>query len=414
MFAPYAEILRKPGALAFSASGALARLPISMVGIGIVLLISDQRTYGSYGLAGQVSAAYVIAQAVAAPQIAKLVDRYGQARIMRPAIAVSMAALAGLSVAAFRHAPVWLLVILAALVGLTMGSIGSLVRTRWNAVVVTPQELHTAYSLESVLDEVVFIVGPVLATILAASVHPLAGIAVALVAALVGGYVFLAQTASEPAVSGRVTDAVERRSLLRMPEMAMLIVVFVCMGSIFGANDVSTVAFAEEAGQKAMAGPILACFAGGSLVGGLFFGSRNWRTSMWRLFAVGIALLAAGVSLFFFTTSLQMLAGVMVVVGLVIAPTLVTGNALVQAIVPARRLTEGLTWIGTALGVGVAIGSAVAGPIIDSTGAHAGFLVATASGAVAVAATVLGLATRRRSLRRSAVARQVSDLLDGH
>ncbi|GMA33404.1 MFS transporter [Litorihabitans aurantiacus] len=184
---PYKQILSKPGAWQFSAAGLLARFPISMAGIGIVLMISDGALYGSYGLAGQVSAAYIVAQAIAAPQIAKLIDVYGQARVMRPAIAVSMTSLAALAVVATNLAPTVWLFLLAAIVGATMGSIGSLVRTRWGAVVSNPDELHTAYSLESVLDEVVFVVGPVLATILATTVHPTAGIAVAIVAAVVGG-----------------------------------------------------------------------------------------------------------------------------------------------------------------------------------------------------------------------------------
>lgn len=410
MFAPYREILRKPGALAFASAGTLARLPISMVGIGIVLLISDR--YGSYGLAGQVSAVFIIAQSVAAPQISKLVDRYGQAKVMRPAIAISMTALVALSMVAYARMPIWLVMLLAVVVGLTMGSMGALVRTRWNAVVDTPRQLQTAYSLESVLDEVCFMVGPVLATILAASVHPLAGLAVAISAAVVGGYAFLAQTATEPAPAGRAGEAHERTSLLRIRSMLVLIVVFVCVGAIFGANDVATVAFAEEAGSKALSGPILACFAGGSLLGGLFYGTRNWQASLWRRFAIGIVLLAMGVSLFFFTTSIGMLAGVMVVVGVVIAPTLITGNALVQEIVPAKRLTEGLTWIGTALGVGIAGGSAIAGPIIDENGGQAGFLVATAAGVVATVTVALGLLLRRRALRRSAIQQQVADALD--
>lgn len=409
MLGPYRDILSKPGALAFSAAGTLARLPMSMVGIGIVLLISDERLYDSYGLAGQVSAVFIVAQAIASPQVSKLVDRYGQARIMRPAIAISMVSLLGLALVASVQGPIWLVMVLAVLVGLTMGNLGSLVRTRWNTVVATPRELQTAYSLESVLDEVCFVVGPVLATMLAASVHPVAGIAVAVFAALVGGYAFLAQTASEPAPSGRSDTREGRSSLLRIRSMLVLIVVFVCMGAIFGANDVATVAYAEEAGQKSMAGPILAVFAAGSLLGGLLYGTRNWQASLWRRFAIGIAAMGIGVSLFFWTSSLAMLAGVMFVVGFAIAPTLISGNALVQEIVPPSRLTEGLTWIGTALGVGVAAGSAIAGPLIDSYGGKTGFLVATGAGVLAVIAVLIGLLLRRRRL--SLAARQVAEVM---
>ncbi|PWD51458.1 MFS transporter [Serinibacter arcticus] len=393
---PYRQILTKPGAWQFSAAGLLARFPISMVGIGIVLMVSDDRLYASYGLAGQVSAAYIIAQAIAAPQIAKLIDRYGQARVMRPAIAISMSGLAVLAFAATNLSPTFVLFALAVVVGATLGSIGSLVRTRWNAVAADSKELHTAYSLESVLDEVVFVIGPVLATVLATSVHPTAGIVVAIVTCVVGGYWFLAQRGTEPAPSGPRTDGVRRTSLLRSRAMGVLVVVFICMGAIFGATDVATVAFAEEVGNKGLAGVILACFAGGSLVGGLFYGARDWKASLWRRFAIGTVALAVGVTMFFFASSLLVLAAVMLVVGIAIAPTLITGNALVQAIVPRDRLTEGLTWIGTALGVGVAGGSAVAGPLIDVHGSHSGFLVSIGAGAVAVVVTVVAMAVRSR------------------
>lgn len=419
MLAPYRSVLSRPGAWKFSLAGVIARLPMSMVGIGIVLLVSDERLYGSYALAGQVSAVYIVAQAIAAPQIARLVDRFGQARIMRPAIAISMTTLAALAYAGANLAPPVLLMALAVVVGLTMGSIGSLVRTRWNAVIRTPEELHTAYSLESVFDEVVFVIGPVLATILATSFHPTIGLAVAIVAALVGGYAFLAQRATEPLPTGRGVAPEHRGSLLRSPAVIVIIVVFVCIGTIFGATDVSTVAFAEEVGRKDLAGAILACFAFGSGVGGLLYGARHWRSPLWTRFAIGTVALAAGVSLFFFTTSLLALAGIMAIVGLVIAPTLVNGNALVQASVPPVRLTEGLTWIGTALGVGVATGSAIAGPLIDGHGSHAGFLVATGAGALATLFTIVTMAAIRRrrrdaeDVRREAVA-AVLDAVDEH
>lgn len=405
MLGPYREILRKPGAWQFSLAGLIARLPISMVGIGLVLMVSDESLYGSYGLAGQVSAVYIVAQAIAAPQIAKLIDRHGQARIMRPAIAISMTALVLLAVLATLLAPALWLLAMAAIVGLTMGSIGSLVRTRWNLVVEDKDELHTAYSLEAVFDEVVFVIGPVLATVLATSVHPTAAIAVAVVAALVGGYLFLAQRSTEPEPTGPVAKGSEQSgSLLRSSTMLVLVVVFVCMGLVFGSTDVSTVAFAEEVGAKNLSGAILACFAFGSLVGGLLYGVRRWSSPLWTRFAIGTCALAVGASLFFLASSLWILAGIMVVVGLVIAPTLVTGNALVQSLVPAKRLTEGLTWVGTALSVGVAGGSAIAGPLIDAHGAHAGFLVTCGAGVLAVATTGLASLGRRRRITRGQAA----------
>jgi MFS family permease len=389
---PYKDVLSRPGALAFSASGALARLPMSMVGIGIVLMVSAE--YGSYGLAGRVSAVYVIAQAVCSPQLSRLVDRHGQARIMRPAVAVSAAGLVGLVAASLTGAPEVVLYVTAAVTGAAIGSFGSLVRARWSYVLGDTRQMHTAYALESALDELVFVVGPVAATLLATGVAPSAGLVIPLVAMIVGGYWFCALKATEPPVASKDQPR-PRGSVLRTPAMFVLVLVFVAMGSIFGANDVATVAFADEAGHKNMAGPVLAVFAAGSLVSGLLYGTRHWKRPLHQRFANGMIALAIGVSLFFFVDSLWALAAVMFVTGFAIAPTIINGNALVQQLVPAERLTEGLTWVGTALGVGVSVGSSVAGVRIDAAGSHAGFLVVVVSAAVAVIAVLLSYRTLR-------------------
>lgn len=393
MLQPYRDVLTRPGALAFSATGVLARLPMSMVGIGIVLMISS--LYGSYGLAGRVSAVYVIAQAVCSPQLARLVDRHGQGRIMRPAVALAAVGLVGLVVAATTEAHEAWLYVAAVVTGAGIGSFGSLVRARWARVLgADPHRMHTAYSLESALDELVFIVGPVLATLLATGVAPTAGLIVPLVAMLVGGYWFLSlrRTEPPPAPAGSPRP---KGSVLRRPGMVVLAIVFVAMGSIFGATDVATVAFAEESGAKGMAGVILAIFALGSLISGLLYGTRVWKRPLYLRFATGMVALAVGVCFFFLVQSLAVLAAVMFVTGFAIAPTLINGNGLVQDLVPRERLTEGLTWVGTSLGVGVSIGSSVAGAQIDVNGSHAGFLVVVVSAGAAVVATLAALRTLR-------------------
>ena len=393
MLQPYRDVLTRPGALAFSGAGVLARLPMSMVGIGIVLMISS--LYGSYGLAGRVSAVYVIAQAICSPQLARLVDRHGQRRIMRPAVAIAAVGLVGLVGAATLEAhEVWLYVA-AVVTGAGIGSFGSLVRARWARVLgAEPHRMHTAYSLESALDELVFIVGPVLATLLATGVAPAAGLVVPLVAMLVGGYWFLSQRRTEPPPAP-VGSPRPKGSVLRKPGMVVLALVFVAMGSIFGATDVSTVAFAEESGSKGAAGIILAIFALGSLISGLLYGTRTWKRPLYLRFATGMVALAVGVCFFFLVESLAALAAVMFVAGFAIAPTLINGNGLVQELVPRERLTEGLTWVGTSLGVGVSVGSSVAGAQIDANGSHAGFLVVVISAGAAVVATLAALRTLR-------------------
>jgi len=394
---PYREILTEPGALAFSAAGVLARLPISMVGIGIVLLLSAE--YGSYGLAGRVSAVYVITSAVCGPQLARLVDRHGQARVMRPATAVAIFGLAALIFVATVAAAAGWLYVTAIVAGAPAGSFGALVRARWSYALRDPRQLHTAYSLESALDEVVFVVGPVAATVLATSVTPAAGLVVPIIALVVGGHLFLSLRGTEPPVLARAVDGAGRptrsRSVLRVPGMLVLGAVFVAMGAIFGATDVSTVAFAEEHGSKASAGFVLAAFALGSMLSGLAYGSRHWVRPLWLRFANGVVALAVGVSLFFLATSIPALALVMFVTGFAIAPTLINGSGLVQYFVPAARLTEGLTWIGTSLGIGVSFGSSGAGMLIDDRGSRGGFTVVGLAAGFAVLATVASLRTLR-------------------
>lgn len=393
MLRTYRAVLARPGAAAFSAAGALGRMPMSMIGIGIVLMVSE--VYGSYGLAGRVSAVQVVTHAVCSPQLARLVDRFGQARVMRPAVVLTAVGIVALIVPALVEAPPGWLYVGALLSGAAAGSLGALVRARWSYVLDDPRALHTAYSFESAVDELVFIVGPVLATVLATGVHPVAGLVVPAVAVLIGGSIFLSLRSTEPPVVPR-EDGRRDRHVLRSGAMVVVALVFVAMGAIFGATDVATVAFAEEQGAKGAAGIILAVFAAGSLLSGLVYGARHWVGPLWRRFAIGMVALALGVSLFVVVETLPALAAVMFVVGFAIAPTIVNGNGLVQEIVSRTQLTEGLTWIGTSLGVGVSFGASIAGAVIDRVGSRGGFLVVVGWAAVALVAVLGSIGVLRR------------------
>nr|WP_265521758.1 MFS transporter [Oerskovia sp. JB1-3-2] len=392
-----------PGAWSFSVSAVIARLPMSMVGIGTILMV--QGLYGSYALAGRVAAVLIVAQAICSPQIARLVDLKGQRRVMLPMLAAAAFGLSGLVVTAVRQEPEWTLYVFAAIAGGTAGSYGSMVRARWSYVLDDPRRLHTAYSLESAFDELVFVVGPVLATVLATSVTPSAGLIVPLVGAVVGGLWFLSQRATEPPVAPPVPGR-RSRSAMRSPGMVVLALIFVAMGIVFGGTDVSTIAFAEEQGSPGVAGLILGIFATGSLISGLLYGARHWVSPLSRRLVIGILGLAAGVSLFFFVTSLPVLAAVMFVTGFAIAPTLINGNGLVQNIVAPQQLTEGLAWVGTSLGVGVSIGAWVAGSRIEAAGSHAGFEVVVAAAGLAVVATLVALPWLRRGAVQEPVGRR--------
>lgn len=402
MFDAYRKILSIPGALKFSVAGLFARFPMSMTGISIVLMVST--LYGNYTLAGQLSGTSVIAFAIAAPFLSRAVDTWGQSKIMRPALSICASATIALAVLAWLHYPVWLLFLCTAIAGATAGSLGAMVRSRWAQVVENPGQMNTAFALEATFDEVVFMLGPVLATLLTTSIHPTAGLASTVLFMLVGGFWFLSQRNTEPAPSKREPG---RRvtSVMRSGTMISLFATNVMVGIMFGANDVAAVAFADEHGWKAAAGIMLAAYAAGSMISGILYGARSWKLGPIRLYAVGIFLLAVGNTLFLFAHSILGLSIIMAITGFTISPTMVNINNLVQRIAPAGRLTESLTWLSTAMNLGVSAGSAVVGVIIDHSNARGGFALVVA----AAWAMVLVMGTTLPLLRRSLIkARQQS------
>ncbi len=387
----YRDVLTVPGAAVFVPAGLLARLPISMLGIGIVLLV--ETTYGSYGQAGLIAAAYALVSALCSPLLGRAVDRYGQARVMRPAIAVHVLAIVTLVVLASAAAPLALVAVAAVVMGATVGSVGALVRARW-AHVLGGRRLSTAFSLESVLDEVVFATGPVIVTVLATAVWPPAGLLVAAVAVAAGGGVLLAQRSTEPPPT-RARPA-RGTAVLTSPGMPLVVVVFVAAGAVFGSVEVVTVAYTDQRGAGWSAGVVLALYAVGSLLAGLAYGIVDWRAGAGRRFAVGAMGFAAGVGLlalvrsFDALDSVPVVAGLLFVAGFAISPMLIAGTALVGELVAPSRLTEGLTWVSTSLGLGVAAGAALAGPWVDQAGGRSALALPALCGAVAVVMVGLG------------------------
>lgn len=391
MLGAYRDVLALPGALAFSAAGVLARLEIAMTSLGAVLLV--EHGTGSYGLGGGVAGTGGVVAAVASPRLARLVDRFGQARVLRPAVCAHAAAVVVLVLFVSLRAPIWTLFLAAAGAGATMVSVGALVRARWGQLLRGRVGLHTAFSLESVLDELVFIVGPLVVTVLATTVHPAAGPLVAATATLAGSFALTAQRATEPPAAGAAGGG--SRGSLRSPGLVVLTVAFFAAGGIFGSAEVAVVAFADAAGVPAAAGAVLALYALGSLLAGLVYGVVQWRTSSERRFVLVVALLAVGTVPMTLAGSLPVLAAAMFLAGLAISPVIVTGYALVESLVPAGRLTEGLTWATTGLSLSYAASTAVAGMVVDAYGARRAFLLPLACGLVAAGVAVCG----RRRLR---------------
>jgi MFS family permease len=392
VFRTYRDVLSLPGARGFSAAGALARLPLSMLGIGLVLLI--QATTGSYATAGAVAGVFGVTSSLASPWVSRAVDRFGQARVMLPAIALHVIGLILVLVCAQLDSPQWTIFVAVVIAGASIGSIGALVRARWSFALAGHEReatlLHTAYSLESVIDEVVFVSGPLLVTILATRFAPAFGIIASALAVGLGGTALMLQRGTEPPPSGLAHQP--GGGVLRAPGMVVLCLAMVCVGVIFGAMEVLAVAFADERHHLDRAGWVLAGFAFGSLLAGLAYGSVQWAWPAGRRFRLGVVLLAAGVVPILFVQNLPQLGGVVFVAGFAISPMLISGNALAKELVDPTRLTEGLTWMGSGIGIGVSIGAAISGAVVDATDAETGFTVPVSAG---VLAAVLVLACSR-------------------
>jgi MFS family permease len=393
---PFRQVLARPGALRFSAAGLIGRMPMSMFGLGTLLLIASFT--GRYGLAGLVAAAGSVGYAVCAPQAARLADRFGQARVLRPQAVFFAATTIALIVCAEGRAPTWALLLTGGLAGASMPTLGSMVRARWSTLLGDSPLLHSAFSLESVVDEVIFVIGPALVTVLATEVYPASGVAVAMTACVIGTLLFAAQRATEPPPGRAVPPpraapggARVRRIRLPAPGLATLVPVYLFLGSMFASIDLSTVDFAQQHGHKPLAGFILGTYALGSAVGGLWYGSRTWRAPLHQRFAITLCLMWAGVATFWAMPGLAVLALVIFFCGFAISPTLISGFSLVDQQAATGRRTEGLTWLSSAISVGVAMGSAVAGHLVDQGGARWGYWFAAACGAGAVTTCLLGL-----------------------
>lgn len=399
MLEPYRRVLAEPGAWQFSLAGFVARLPVSMVSLGLVLLVSART--GSYALAGSIASAYLLANALLAVLVARSIDRLGQHRVLPVAQAAHAAALALLVWAVEADWPTATLYASAAVSGGALPQIGACVRARWSHVLDDATSVQTAYALEAVVDEALFVLGPTVVTLLATSWHPVAGLATATACGLAGALTLAAQRGTEPPNRRETGPDQVARAAMPWGVVGPLTLVCAALGAVFGATEVVTVAFTEERGARSLAGPVLGLWALGSLAAGLVSGAIAWRHGpevrlRWGVLLLGLALLPLTL-----VGSVWLLALLMLLGGLVIAPTLIATMALTERSVPRSRLTEGMAVLHMGMGVGIAPGAAAAGVVVDARGASAAYLVPAVAGLLGA---VAAWSTRRPTPSDRAVA----------
>ncbi|MEU3458603.1 MFS transporter [Streptomyces sp. NPDC006733] len=383
----YGQLLRTPRAWTFLLPGFAARQPFAMLTIGIVLLV--EHTTGSYGTAGVVAAVTGVSMAVFAPQNGKLADRFGQSAVLLPGVLVHTASVVLLTVLALSHAPLWALFAAAVPAGASVPQIGPMVRARWAAKLEHSPLMSTAAAFESVTDEFTFVIGPVLATALCTGVHPAAGLIAEASLTLVGGLLFAAQRSTAPPL-GRTVDGVREKhpSAMRIPGVRALAVAFLGIGAVFGGMQVGLTSFTEEIGRQGIAGLLYGTFAAGNMLAGVVCGAIAWRRSPQSRLLAAYAALALACSALWAVHSVPLLGALGLLIGLCIAPALITGYTLVETLVPAATRTEAFTWLTGSVAFGQAIAVTAAGQLADRVGASAAFVVPLAGTALALATLV--------------------------
>lgn len=389
VLARYAAVLRGQGTAVPLVASIVGRLSLGMAGLGLLLLVRE--TTGSYASAGLVAGTYALSFGVFGPSRARAADRKGPVPALLLTAVLYPLALVVLVALAVGGAPTWALLVPAALGGAAVPPHGPVMRALWG------QKLEgtaraTAYSLESVVVELCFVLGPLLTALLASTAHPGAAVVVAGALGLVGA-LWLAATPAVRAVRphpGAVAGS--RAGPLRSAAVRALLLTVAGIGLGFGAVEVALPAYVESrGGQPAQAGILLAVWSVGSIIGGLVYGGLHLSTPHRRQLPVLVGALAVG-------SALPLLAGgpvamglALFLYGLTIAPFSACNSVLLGEAAPPGTTTEAFAWNSSMIFGGAALGSAVAGVLVERSGAFAALTVTAAAGLLALAASVSGL-----------------------
>lgn len=382
---PYRVIFRAPGAKGFAAAGFVARLPIAMAPIGIVTMLSQ--SHGGYWLAGAVAATFTLGNAIAAPQISRLVDRFGQARILTPTVVVAVVAFGLLMLATRLQWPVWTL-FASALAAAAMPSFPAMVRARWTELFRDRPELNTAFAFESAADELVYIAGASVSVGLSVALFPEAGLLASTLCLATGALAFVLQRATEP--KARPVEGASHRPAITFRPVQIVTAALVFVGAIFATAEVSTVALTRDFGQPGAASLVIGVYAMGSFIVGLVLGALNLKAPLQRQLLAALAVLLITTVPLLLVGGVATLAGAIFLSGVAVSPTFITAFGLIERRVPPEVLTEGVTWVMTGIGIGMALGAFVSGWVVDTFGAQNGFWVSIAAAVLALSIVALG------------------------
>lgn len=385
----YGQILGKRQVQVVVGSALIAGLN---VGSPLAIVLMVQRETGSFARAGVITAAVAVGAAISGPIQGRLIDRFGQTRTLVPLAIAGFAAVCALVAATLAGASLGVLFALGAVVGATSASLLPSMRPLWADLVDHPDQLGTAYAIQAVITEIFFIAGPLVAAALIVVGSPAAAVLAIAAARLLGMLAF----AATPASRGWRTQTRHDRhwkGALASAGMLTLLAGDIPFGAYFGVLDVAVPAFAKGEGAAAAAGIALAALAVGSMLGGIVYGARPRRVDGNR-YALLSAIQAALILPLVFVDSIVALAVMMAIAGLLVAPVSTVSFGLLDQIAPAGTATEATSWVITAYQVGLAVGTALAGGLVQSTGeTTTAFLLAFGFVALAAAITLAGRRT---------------------
>jgi MFS family permease len=376
--ARYGALLGQPRLRTVFLASVLGRLPIGIAGLAILLLV--QGASGSFARGGAASAAYVAGLACVAPLLGRRIDRSGPRGVLRGCAFAFPSMLAALVFAVSNDAHWALTLAFGFAAGASFPPITVCMRTFFRRDLREESLLASAYSLEAVLIEAIFIVGPMLVAMFTALATPAAAVLFAAGCGSAGTLLFLAS----PAMRGWAVEPRARASLfgpLAERGFAALLGVVLCYAVAFGLVEIGVTAFAAERARPALAGVLLGLMSAGSVAGGLAYGSRSWGVPLMRQFAITLGLMGAGIALLPLATDERLFAALCVLAGVVMAPALTMQSMLVAKTASSQHASEAFTWSATGLLAGVGLGIAGGGWLVERAGSDAAFFAAAVSSA---------------------------------
>ena len=401
MLKAYGTLLRIPGGFKFSSAGFIGRMPIAMDSLAIIFIVVAATD--SYALAGVLTAVGSIVVGAAELYWSRQADQRGQAKILRLAVPIRIIAFLIFVFLVSKDAPIWTWFVSLIIAESTAINAGGLVRRRWlHTLKNNPDNkdghlVNTAYSWEAMVDEFVFIVGPVVATTCAIKIAPSAGILAGLIFLAIGLPSLAAMKSTEPPAEPR-NEQEPHPPILKNRIVQSIVFPCAFLGGFFGAVGITVVGFAEELNHPESTGWLLAIWAVGSAVAALVNGAIKFKSAQGTRFLIYLVGLTIGTIPLLFTQTITALAIALFVNGLFIAPLIVNAYGTVENAVPAGQITEALTWVIAGMPLGGAISSALAGVVIDNSGAQMAFWVPLGFMFAAIVTTLPYLTTYRAAI----------------